>query len=132
MDSSTKAGARTVGLSLVHVASNPTPWAWLPGRRGVLRGSLLRKWACSTASHSARRLAADLSFEMDKWTIRYSYSSIVEFSDEAVYSGHLVAKAKRKYARFIRQEKHGFAFSVRVRGRYDSEVILKRSDEVQF
>lgn len=67
----------------------------------------------------------------EAWTLRYSYYSVAGFPDETVYSGHVLAKAKKKYARFIEAKQHRFAFCVRVRGRYldDMDVVLNRDDE---
>lgn len=68
----------------------------------------------------------------DAWTFRYSYAPTAVFPDETIFSGHVMAKAKKKYARLIQDQKHRFAFCVRVRGRYDMDVVLNRTDEEEF
>jgi len=68
----------------------------------------------------------------EAWTLRYRYDSIANFPDETIYPGHVLAKAKKKYARFIEEKEHRFAFCVRVRGRYDMDVVLNRVDEKEF
>ncbi len=67
----------------------------------------------------------------EAWTLRYNYHSVVSFPDETIYTGHVLAKAKKKYARFIEAKQHRFAFCVRVRGKYldDMDLVLKRDDE---
>jgi len=67
----------------------------------------------------------------EAWTLRYSYHSVAAFPDETICSGHVVAKAKRKYARFIDAKQHRFAFCVRVRGKYidDMDAVLTRDNE---
>ena len=66
----------------------------------------------------------------EAWTVRYSFDSIADFRDETIYSGHVVAKAKKKYARLIEEREHRFTFCVRVRGRYDMDVVLNRDPVV--
>lgn len=68
----------------------------------------------------------------DAWTVRYSYESPAAFCDETIYSGRVVAKAKKKYAHLIEKKEHRFAFCVRVRGRYDMDVVLNRTDAEEF
>ena len=68
----------------------------------------------------------------EAWTIRYSYDSIADSHDETICSGHVVAKAKKKYTRLIEEKEHRFAFCVRVRGRYDMDVVLNRTDGDEF
>jgi len=65
----------------------------------------------------------------DAWTFRYNYVSTATFPDETIYSGHVSAKTKRKYAHLIDAREHRFAFCARARGRYDVEVRLERDDE---
>ena len=62
------------------------------------------------------------------WSFRYSYSPRADFPGETIYCGHVFAKAKKKYARFIQDAEHRFAFCVRVRGR-NMGVVLNRADE---
>lgn len=70
----------------------------------------------------------------EAWTLRYNYAPTASFPDEAIYSGYVLAKAKKKYARFIEEEQqeHRFAFCVRVRGKYDMDVVLNRTTEGEF
>ena len=68
----------------------------------------------------------------EAWTFRYSYVPTATFPDETIYSGYVLAKAKKKYARFIQEPEHRFAFCVRVRGRYDMDVVLNRTDETEI
>ena len=68
----------------------------------------------------------------DAWTFRYNYAPTATFPDETIYSGHVLAKAKKKYARFIEAQEHRFAFCVRVRDRYDINVTLNRDDQGEF
>ncbi|OGV84025.1 MAG: hypothetical protein A3K19_04665 [Lentisphaerae bacterium RIFOXYB12_FULL_65_16] len=68
----------------------------------------------------------------DAWSFRYNYAPTATFPDETVYSGHVVAKGKKKYARFVQEKEHRFAFCVRVRGRYDMDVQLNRIGEGEF
>ena len=66
----------------------------------------------------------------DAWTFKYHYAPTATFPDETIWSGHVLAKAKKKYAKFIEAGEHRFAFCVRVRGRYDVDVRLQRDDQV--
>lgn len=68
----------------------------------------------------------------DAWTFKYSYARTAVLPDETILSGHVTARAKKKYARLTREQKHRFAFCVRVRGRYDSDVVLNRTNEDEF
>jgi len=68
----------------------------------------------------------------EAWTLRYSYAPMASFHDETIYSGYVLAKTKKKYARFIEEREHQFAFCVRVRGKYDMDVILNRTNEGEF
>ena len=65
----------------------------------------------------------------EAWTFRYHYDSVAEFPDETIYTGHVSAKAKKKYAAFINEREHRFSCCVRIRGRYDADVALNRIDE---
>jgi len=65
----------------------------------------------------------------DAWTFKYAYASVSAFPDEVIYSGRLVAKAKKKYQRFIKSPVHHFAFCVRARTRYDMDVMLDVTDQ---
>ena len=68
----------------------------------------------------------------EAWTFKYNYASIAEFDDETIYSGHVVAKVKKKYAEFVAEKEHQFSFCARVRGKYELDVVLKRSNENKF
>lgn len=68
----------------------------------------------------------------EAWTLRYSYAPTASFPDEAIYSGYVLAKAKKKYTRFIEEQEHRFAFCVRVRGKYDMDVVLNPTNEGEF
>ena len=68
----------------------------------------------------------------EAWTFKYNYASIAEFHDEIIYSGHVVAKVKKKYAEFVPEKEHQYSFCVRVRGKYELDVVLKGSDEGKF
>ncbi len=65
----------------------------------------------------------------DAWTFRYHYAPTAAFPDETIWSGHVLAKAKKKYANLIEAKEHRFAFCVRVRGRYDMDVSLQRDGQ---
>ena len=66
----------------------------------------------------------------DAWTFRYHYAPTATFPDETIWSGYLLAKVKKKYAKFIEAGEHRIAFCVRVRGRYDMDVSLQRDDQM--
>ena len=65
----------------------------------------------------------------DAWTLKYNYAPMATFPDETICSGHVQAKAKKKYARLVKTREHRFAFCVRVRGRHDMDVSLERDDD---
>ncbi|MCD4652918.1 hypothetical protein K8T06_03180, partial [bacterium] len=57
--------------------------------------------------------------------IRYTYSIIAEFSDEVVHCGRVTVKAKKKFKEMIEKNQHEYAFVVRVRSKYDVDVVLQ-------
>ncbi len=68
----------------------------------------------------------------DAWTFSYTYVPTAVFPDEIIFSGYVLAKAKKKYSSLIPKFKHRFAFCVRVRGKYDMDVVLNQTDEVEL
>lgn len=65
----------------------------------------------------------------DAWSVRYTYSITADFPDETIYCGTVTAKAKKKFAEFIHRNRHEYLFVVRVRSRYDVEVVLKHIED---
>jgi len=70
--------------------------------------------------------------EDDAWNFKYKYNSIIEFTDEIVCIGSVVAKAKKKFDKLIKEKEHNYTFGVRIKGKYDFEVVTQKLNKENF